>query len=73
MGYRLKTRGSRHFGPMAKKRMALEKQIAFEIEDAHSVLQKGIWAQVRFLWLNRTGWHSFGRGLYLLLRMWVRG
>jgi hypothetical protein len=73
MSYRLKTKGSRWFGRQAKQRMALEKQMAFEVSDAHGIMNQGFVAQVKWLWINRMGYHTFFRGVYLLIRMRLTG
>lgn len=69
----LRAKGSRHFGRRAKQRQALEKQIAFEIEDSKTVLNQGLIRQIKWLWLNRCGYRTFFRGVWLLMRMRVRG
>ncbi len=73
MNYRLKARGSRYFGPNAKKRQALEAQIKFEVEDAKQVVNQGLISQIKWLWLARFGYRSFFRGVWLLLRMRIGG
>lgn len=68
----LRAKGSRHFGLRARQRQAMEKQVAFEIEDARSIMNQGLFAQVRWLWINRMGWKTFFRGVFLMVRARVR-